>query len=340
MMAHLRANLLLLVFTVTLCSVLYPLSLWVVGQTVFPDQANGSLIYDSDGKAVASRLIAHEVKGDEYFQPRPSAVGYNGAASGASNWGANNYLLRDRVARAVAGLTTYRSGPKKGQPVAPDVVKWFREEKPSLAAVWAKAHPTLAQNWVKSDDATKAYVKDWFDKHPADLEAWKNENKTDPAPDELAVAFFEGFAKEHPGMWLTVAESTNDKGEPVKRVEFVTKASEDAADIAAVFFDTWRQEHPDVELTDVPADLVTASASGLDSHLTLKAAEFQLDRVAGKWAERTGQDATKLRGEIQALLRRHARAPMFGLAGVELVNVVEVNLALHNDYGPKVRKGR
>ena len=48
--------------------------------------------------------------------------------------------------------------------------------------------------------------------------------------------------------------------------------------------------------------------------------------------------AAKLRGEIETLLRRHASAPMFGLAGVELVNVVEVNLALTKEYGPKVKQ--
>ena len=100
------------------------------------------------------------------------------------------------------------------------MLKWFREEKPGLAAEWAKAHATLAQSWVKSEDATKAYVKDWFDQHPADLEAWKkNADKADPAPEDLAVAFFEGFAKEHPGTWLTVAEGKNAKVEPAFTVQ-------------------------------------------------------------------------------------------------------------------------
>ena len=52
------------------------------------------------------------------------------------------------------------------------------------------------------------------------------------------------------------------------------------------------------------------------------------------------QEQKKLHAEIEALLRRHASAPLFGLAGVELVNVVEVNLALHRAYGPSARKGR
>jgi K+-transporting ATPase c subunit len=37
-------------------------------------------------------------------------------------------------------------------------------------------------------------------------------------------------------------------------------------------------------------------------------------------------------------VRRHASAPLFGLAGVELVNVVEVNLALKKEFEPKAQK--
>jgi K+-transporting ATPase ATPase C chain len=354
MLAHLRANLWLLGLTVLLCSVAYPLALWAIGQAAFNNHANGSLVYGKDGKPVASRLIAHEVKGDQYFQPRPSATvktPWNAAASGASNWAANNYQLRDRVARALAPVVKYGKGPRQGQPVAPDVVKWFREERPGLVAEWAEAHSGLAEAWVKAEDAAKEFVRDWFKQHPNELEAWiranlaawkkKNPGRDHPEPEDLARAFFQGFSRIHPATWLAVVETKDEKdakGEPVKRVALVEKGDEDSADIAAVFFDLWRDAHPDVALEEVPADQVMASASGLDPHITLRNALYQLERVAGKWAELTGQAPARLRVEIEALVRRHASAPMFGLAGVELVNVVEVNLALHEQYGDKVKK--
>lgn len=97
MTAHLRANLLLLGLTFVVCSVLYPLSVLAVGRGLFPTKASGSLVAGPDGKPVGSRLIAQEFKGDEWFQPRPSAAGYNAAASGGSNLGANNPKLRERV---------------------------------------------------------------------------------------------------------------------------------------------------------------------------------------------------------------------------------------------------
>ncbi len=331
MLAHVRANLWLLGLTLLLCCVLYPASLWVVGQAAFNQQANGSLILDKDGKPIASRLIAHEVKGEQYFQPRPSAASYNGAASGASNYAANNYLLRDRVARSLAPLVKYGKGPRQGEPVAPDVVKWFREERPGLVEDWATAHPPLAQAWAKSDDATKDFVKDWFAQRPAELAAWQGEHPGNdkPEPEDLAVTFFTNFSRQHPATWLTVVESKDDAGKPVKHVALVKKDNEDSADIASVFFDLWRDKHSDDAIEDVPADLVTASASGLDPHITLASALYQLPRVAGKWAELTGADLATVRGDIEALLHKHARAPMLGLAGVPLVNVVEVNLELH-----------
>src|SRR5690242_18726714 len=108
MLSHLRANLWLLSLTLLLCCVLYPLMLWVVGQILFPDQAEGSLIRGADGKLLGSRLIAQPFSKDEYFQPRPSAVSYKADVSGASNWSASNHLLRDRVARQLGPMLNYQ----------------------------------------------------------------------------------------------------------------------------------------------------------------------------------------------------------------------------------------
>src|SRR5438045_7645770 len=130
MQAHLRANLFLLVSTVVLVCGAYPLVLYGLGQTIFHDKADGSLIVDKDGKAIGSRLIAQPFTADEYFQPRPSAASYNGAASGASTWGAANYLLRSRVAQALGPIVKYGpKSPKKGQPVGPDIEAWFQKDQ-------------------------------------------------------------------------------------------------------------------------------------------------------------------------------------------------------------------
>ena len=95
-----------------------------------------------------------------------------------------------------------------------------------------------------------------------------------------------------------------------------------------------RQEHSQADLEDVPGDMVMASGSGLDPHITLKNALFQLDRVAGKWAEKGKRDPAKTQKEIEDLLHQKTISPLGGIAGVDLVNVLEVNLALRERYGP------
>jgi K+-transporting ATPase ATPase C chain len=328
MMANLRACLWLLVLTVLICCVLYPLALWGVGKAFFPSQAAGSLVYDENGQVIGSRLIAQPFTGDEWFQPRPSAVSYNASGSGASNWGANNPLLRDRVARQLGPIVKYAGGPKKGQPVGPDVEAWFRE-KPDRTVTWAKDHPALAANWAKSDDLIKAYVTQWAADHPELVAEWKKDNpdkEYDPTkPEDIAGQFFASYARAHPGTWPAVVETKSPDGKAEKKVQPVREGS----DIQAVFFDPWLQEHSSADLEKVPADMVMASGSGLDPHITLKNARYQLDRVAATWVTKTKADASRIRQQIEALVEQHAFAPMWGLVGGDrLVNVLELNLAL------------
>jgi K+-transporting ATPase ATPase C chain len=334
MLAQIRASFVLLVATVIVCCVIYPGVLLIVGQTVFPGQAEGSLVYDRDGKAIGSRLIAQPFNGDEYFHPRPSAASYDGSASGASNWAANNYLLRDRVARQLGPIVKYASGLKKEQLVAPDVEAWFAQDRyqgqVGIVAQWAQAHSTLAQNWVKADPLNKDYVEAWRKAHSADVERWKKENPDQPEPkaEDLAVPFFSSFSAAHPGRFPVATEHPGAGGKTEKSIE----PSAAGADIQSIFFDMWRQEHTEADLEPVPADMVMASGSGLDPHITVKNAIYQLPRVVAKWAAETHRDPAQIRSEIEGIIRDKTEAPMAGLVGVDLVNVLEVNLELENKY--------
>src|SRR5262249_15798094 len=98
-------------------------------------------------------------------------------------------------------------------------------------------------------------------------------------------------------------------------------------------FDPWLREHPDVQLEKVPADLVTTSGSGLDPHVTLEGALYQLDRVAAAWAARAKRDQAQVRSEIEALPPEKTEAPIGGLAAAKVMNVLEVNLGLRQRYG-------
>jgi K+-transporting ATPase ATPase C chain len=89
----------------------YPGVVTLISRGIFPGQSAGSLVY-ARGKLAGSALLGQpftDAKGNplpRYFQPRPSAVAYNGAGSGASNLGPTNPELITTITKR---LRAYRA---------------------------------------------------------------------------------------------------------------------------------------------------------------------------------------------------------------------------------------
>lgn len=108
----LRATVVLLI----ICSLLYPLSLLGIGQLLFPQQANGSMV-SVNKKVVGSSLIGQDFTDTKYFHGRVSSVNYNTfadkaavdkavyPASGSANLAVSNPVLVTRLQDSIATFT-------------------------------------------------------------------------------------------------------------------------------------------------------------------------------------------------------------------------------------------
>ncbi|MBE9143336.1 K(+)-transporting ATPase subunit C [Planktothrix mougeotii] len=107
LLTAIRTTLVLWVLT----AILYPVLILIIGQSIFPFQANGSLIKNPQGEIVGSALIGQNFTSNRYFLSRPSSVDYSpvkdGLAtgiSGGSNLAPSNPDLLKKVTERIDQL--------------------------------------------------------------------------------------------------------------------------------------------------------------------------------------------------------------------------------------------
>lgn len=214
MLALCRPAIVLFLLLSAITGVAYPLAVTVIAQLVFPEQANGSLITDKNGRAVGSSLIGQDFS--------------------------------------------------SGEPAAAAKFFWGR-----LSATGPVAYTSFNADKLTGSSGS-------------------NVGPTNPA----------------------LLDSVRSR-----------IAQLDAADTAVGVVRVGRTQGGERGQL-IPIDLVTASGSGLDPHISLAAAEYQVPRVA------------KARGmteeSVRQLVRDHTIGRTFGVLGEPVVHVLKLNLALQH----------
>src|SRR5690349_20082524 len=123
LLSELRASILVTLVLAVVCCGVYPLVVYGLGQMLFHDKANGSLIMDKNGTVRGSRFLGQQFAGDKYFHSRPSAAGngYDSTSSGGSNLGPTSQKLRDSIAQNIADYRS-QNGLATNVPVPADAV--------------------------------------------------------------------------------------------------------------------------------------------------------------------------------------------------------------------------
>ena len=80
------------------------------------------------------------------------------------------------------------------------------------------------------------------------------------------------------------------------------------------------QENPTIKKEDIPADIITASGSGLDPHISVDAANVQIDRVS--------KNTHISKDVFKKLIKDNTENKLLGIFGEEKVNVLQLNLSL------------
>jgi len=122
LIADLRASIAATLLLAVLCCGIYPVAVWAVGQGLYSDKSNGSLVR-FNGMVVGSALIAQGFAGPAYFHPRPSAAGqgYDAVNSGGTNLGPTSKKLIEDVKKRVADYRA-ENGLSSDTPLPADAV--------------------------------------------------------------------------------------------------------------------------------------------------------------------------------------------------------------------------
>lgn len=100
----------------------------------------------------------------------------------------------------------------------------------------------------------------------------------------------------------------------------ITTTSEEFETLVAKRVEKIKSANPDATVDKIPVDLVTGSGSGMDPNISVAAASYQVERIA--------KSRNMTQEEVRSIIDKYSTDRFLGIFGEEVVNVLEVNLAL------------
>jgi K+-transporting ATPase ATPase C chain len=120
-LGHFVPAILFTAVTVVVFGVIYPFAMTGVAQLLFPNQANGSIVYQN-GKPIATSIVGQLWTKPRYFHGRPSAAGkgYDPTSTGATNLGPTSKKLIDSTKATIVALR--KENPEATGPIPMDLI--------------------------------------------------------------------------------------------------------------------------------------------------------------------------------------------------------------------------
>lgn len=153
----------------------YPLAMTGLAGAIAPRQAAGSPVTDAAGRVVGSALVGQDFTSPGYFHGRPSAVGYDAAAAGASNLGPTSAALAAQIRDRIAAV---RAETGAGGAIPADLVTASGSGlDPDLSPEAVRLQvPRVAAARQMAPDAVEALVAAHVERPVAGLIGWPRVN--------------------------------------------------------------------------------------------------------------------------------------------------------------------
>ena len=123
---------------------------------------------------------------------------------------------------------------------------------------------------------------------------------------------------------ISLTDHADYELEKLKEIQGV-REGEIGAESRLIALAAWMKDHPGVKQEDIPSELLTASGSGLDPHITVQGARVQVGAV---------MEASGLtEDELNSIIDRNTTGKTLGIFGEETVNVLGCNLDIAEALG-------